>query len=275
MNREFNNLASRVKEESERLQKTLKPILDAQSKFLKSIEPIQETIKNFQISIAPILKQQQEFIELIERLEKDKEGTRDVMLQSGWWLTPSLMDVPAHWITNAVTKYQNGNKRAIFDLFKKVYQSKNCEHLEHTVTSWSKSTLFKPWEIHILDALFAHKNKQYNLSIPVLLLVAEGVASEFCKKNSISVGRSKSKEKIQNAVMAHYRSSNNLLLSDLDLLQGALDTTIYQNTSAIGAKLRKNILNRHAVMHGIKKDYGKMKTSLQAFMLLDMLGELE
>jgi len=129
---------------------------------------------------------------------------------------------------------------------------------------------------HIVDALDSHKDKKYTLSVPVLLLVAEGIATDFCKKVGIYEKRDRSQggEKIKKAVQKHYSKYRGLFLSELDLIENAIDTTIYQNTDLIKKKLHTNILNRHAVLHGLKKNYGTMKTSLQAFMLLDVLSKL-
>ena len=70
-------------------------------------------------------------------------------------------------------------------------------------------------------------------------------------------------------------SDLDLVLSKLDLLEHSIDSVIYKDTRLLKSKLQTNILNRHAVLHGIKKDYGTLKSSLQAFMILDVLSELK
>jgi len=201
------------------------------------------------------------------------------MLKSGWWLTSSLMDLPANWVSRAVYNYQKGSKVAITNLFRKIYQRENCKNLESVVIHWRKNKLFSPWQSHITDALNAHKNKKYTLSVPVLLLVAEGIATDFCKKSDVHKrsDRSNGGEKIKKAVRQKYTQFSHLLPSNLYLLESAINTTIYQDTNHIKIKkrLRINILNRRAVLHGLKKNYGTMKISLQALILLDVLSELK
>ena len=233
-----------------------------------------------QEALGPILEQQWQFAEFVKKTKERDKKLIEAMLKSGWWFTPSLMEIPENWLSQAANDYQNGNKTAITNLFKKIYQRENCRNLESVVISWKKNELFSPWQNHIADALDSHKDKKYTLSVPVLLLVAEGIATGFRKKVGIYEKRDRSQggEKIKKAVQKYYGKYRGLFLSELDLLEpliNAIDTTIYKNTDLIKKKLHTNILNRHAVLHGLKKNYGTMKTSLQAFMLLDVLSKLE
>lgn len=257
-----------------RMRAVMRPALDFQVHMQKTMKPLLESVQQANRLIEPILKQQKDFLKFIKQLEEDRKDTRKVLLDSGWWLTPSMMDMPANWITSAVAKYKNGNKNAIFNLYRRVYQNNNCEGLGQLVNHWKSKPLLKPWSLHFDHVLEAHRQKKYILCIPVLLLIAEGVAGEFCDKNKISASKSNAEDKIKKSLRNHYQKSGDILVSNLDLLEGAMSSTIYQNTNKLKSNLKKKILNRHAILHGIKKDYGSMKTSLQAFMLVDMLSEL-
>ncbi|ODS32995.1 MAG: hypothetical protein SCARUB_01872 [Candidatus Scalindua rubra] len=254
----------------------VQPFILLQKQLTRNLEPLNRLVKQIQDSFGPILEQQRQFIEFTKVIRKRKKAVKETMLKSGWWLTPSLMGVPATWIDQAVYNYRNGNKAAIINLFRKVFQKDNCKNLEIVVTNWKKNKFFLPWQKHLDEALEAHRNKKYTLSVPVLLLVAEGIATDFCKKNRVYKKNDKSRggEKLKKAIRQHYAQTNNILLSYLNLIESVVDTTIYQKTDLIKKKLRTNILNRHAVLHGLKKNYGTMKISLQAFMLLDMFSEL-
>lgn len=249
-------------------------ILRIQSELKRSVEPLIDTAAQVEAFLAPVLKQYEDFSKFVRGLEKSRKDTHNTLMKAGWWLTPSMMNLPNSWITEAVKKYQKGHKRAIFDLYRKVYQNEGCSGLEAVVNGWRGSPLFSPWTNHYQHALKAHKLKQYKLSLPVLLIVAEGVASKFCTKEKIRVGRSDGKQKISKAIHEHYKRSGNALFSSLNLLEVALNETIYKDTEKLKDSLRRNILNRHAIMHGLKPNYGTMKTSLQSFMLLDVLSEL-
>jgi len=266
------------------IQKSVQPFVKIQEQIIRDMKPMNKMIhkmqKEMQKALVPIIKQQRQFAEFVKNIKEQDKKLREAMLESGWWLTPSLMRVPAR-LSQAVNDYQNGNKTAITNLFRNIYQRENCKNLEIVVISWRKNKLFSPWQNHIADALDSHKDKKYTLSVPVLLLVAEGIATDFCKKVGIyeKGDRSRGGEKIKKAVQKYYgKSSGLLLLFKLSLLEpliNAIDTTIYKNTDLIKKKLHTNILNRHAVLHGLKKNYGTMKTSLQTFMLLDVLSKLK
>jgi len=256
-------------------QDAIQPLVDAHTQVQKYIKHITGILDRQKDVFIPIFKQNKDFADFVEKAKRNKFDTKQVMIESGWWMTPSIMDIPVNWIDEAVLKYKKGNKKAIFNLFRKVYQNDNCKNLELLVLEWKKNPLLNLWSRHLDDALDAHKHKRYTLSVPVLLLIAEGVASDFCKKNNISVKESNGEDKIKKSIKTHYGKTNNVLLSYLDLLENALSSTIYKSTKSLKSNLRKNILNRHAVLHGVKKDYGSMKTSLQAFMLVDMISDLK
>jgi hypothetical protein len=109
----------------------------------------------------------------------------------------------------------------------------------------------------------------------MLLIVAEGVAGEYCKKNNIGANPNSGEDKIKKSLNEHNQKHNTIFQSNINLLEGALNSIIYINTKKLKSSLRKKVLNRHAILHGLNSNYGSMKTSLQAFMLIDMLSELK
>jgi len=258
------------------IKQTMQPFVQMREQLEKVMESLNSQIQLIHKVFNPILEQQQQFVEFAKRVIEQEKIKKEAMLKSGWWLTPSLMEMPANLVLETANDYLKGNRVAITSLFRKVYQRKNCRYLEDIVADWKANKLLSPWGKHIANALYAHKNKKYTLSVPVLLLVAEGLATVFCKKHNIykKSDEAKGGEKIKKALRQHYRQSS-WPLSYLDTLEYALTSTIYQKTYLINKLAARNILNRHAILHGLKKNYGTVKISLQAFMLLDVLSELE
>ncbi|KKP67785.1 MAG: hypothetical protein UR66_C0010G0023 [Candidatus Moranbacteria bacterium GW2011_GWE1_35_17] len=226
------------------------------------------------------IKELQDFTEEVAKAFKYKKQRRDVILKSGWWLTPSIMRIPAGLLTQAFTDYDKVGKIAITRLFVSVYEGKKCRYLVEVIREWQKNKYFRPWESHLEQALNAHIKGEYNLSIPVLLLVAEGIAKNYCKDKKISFNWAKGNDKITKALeKAGYDDEEiekNLYMLEIDLFFASIDDKIYQNTSLL-KKTRgfRYILNRHAVLHGITSEYGTRKNSLQGFMLLDVLSLLK
>jgi hypothetical protein len=229
---------------------------------------------------APKLKELQDFTEKVSEAFRYKKTKRNVILKSGWWITPSIMQIPYGQFSEAIEKYEQGDNRAMTSLFASVYQGNNCKYLSRVIREWQKNKYFKPWKQHLEQSLNAHIRKEYSLSIPVLLLVAEGIAKNYCKDKKIPFNWSKGNDKITKALKKAGHSDkevdDNLYMLEIDLFFASIDDKIYQKTSL----LKKNrgfryILNRHAVLHGLTSKYGTQKNSLQGFMLLDMLSLLK
>ncbi|MCK4328594.1 hypothetical protein KAX02_02005 [candidate division WOR-3 bacterium] len=220
----------------------------------------------------------QEFVKKVEeRIAEAKEISKTIMLETGYWYTPSFMEIPIEDILEAYNNHLKGNKAAMANFFKRVYHTNNYRHLRKTVDGWNDNTLFQSRMRIILDALDSHCSKRYTLSIPALLPVAEGIATEYCKKVGIYKKKMKwrGNQKIQNA-LEDKRSKTALNILSLDLFFNAIDEIIYKNTDKL-KKAKSNykiFLNRHAVLHGIQNNYATAKNSLQCFMLLDVLSLL-
>lgn len=220
----------------------------------------------------------QEFSKKVEEIAEAERISKIMMLEAGYWYPPSFMEIPVEDILETYNNCLKGNKAAMANFFRRVYHKNNYQHLRKTVDGWNDNTLFQSRMRIIVDALDSHCSRKYTLSIPALLPVAEGIATEYCKKVCIyeTKMKSKGKQKIQKA-LADKRSKTALNILSLDLFFSAINKIIYENTDELKKTKSnyKNFLNRHAVLHGIQKNYATAKNSLQCFMLLDVLSLLE
>jgi len=242
------------------------------------------------------------FLTLRENIKKIQEKLKNISEETGWWITPSLLeyykDFDLKTIFQKINEYNNVNNDTITDMYIKVYLSNNFKYLKNVVKNWGNNSLFKPWMHIINDALYAHCKQKYNLSIPSLLLVSEGIATDYCKKHKININyiESNANKKIELALSKDYYNKyikkynemnfeniNELIKNATEFslilygLFSAINNIIYSNTK----KFESNNLsfefnlNRHAIFHGITKDYGTLINSLKCFMLLDSLSILE
>jgi hypothetical protein len=234
-----------------------------------------ESAKKVAEVIGPIIEMQGKWVDYAQEWKRRNDEEKRAMLESGWWPTPSLMEQPANRIDRAVADFIGGRNDAISSLFYEVYQSDDCKYLQEIVHQWFKRSSFEPWKRHLEEALEAHKTEKYALSIPVLLLVAEGMAGRFCETKVIEVGASAAGKKVAEAIKRGLMVSHDYMVSDLDVLMHVIENVIYENTKKLKGRMEEDILNRHAVLHGLKPDYGTRKSSLRAFMLLDLLSALE
>ncbi len=261
---------------------------DDLAKFAKDYQDIQKTIQE-QLSqvklLLPSAAELNAFSAKIQEIVKAKKIQNEAMQDSGWWFTPSLMELPADEFINPFKKYKNGDTKAITNFFVSTYQKNKCQYLQYTANQWQKNHHFKPWQKQLNEAIKAHANKDYNLSVPVTLLVAEGIAKNYCKNKNIIIGRknrSRGNKKmtlaLDGARLSDSGISKELDILEIDLFFIAIDERIYKSTESITkSKSRgyRHFLNRHAILHGETKNYGTMKNSLQSFMLLDVLSLLK
>ncbi|HEY0010764.1 MAG TPA: hypothetical protein VGB97_02520 [Candidatus Paceibacterota bacterium] len=259
----------------EKLQKDMQPYIEAQARLLEAYAPTFEAMNHLLVRLGPVLQKQIMHVEWVVRAQQRKEEEKVAMLESGWWYTPSLLTIDFRITDNAVDQYGQGDKEAIGRMVETEYQRDGCALLEQAVLAWGKNALFAPWLPHAKAALAAHRRKEYELSVPVFLIISEGVATAFCKANGVYDDQdiSSAGKKIKKALDIGYDSGHDLAFS-AEFLKSAMNTTIYKNTDALKERLNHDILNRHAVLHGVKPGYGTPRSSLQAFMLADFLSEL-
>lgn len=257
----------------DKIAKDIKNLIENTKNQIKIIQNFYLNNEGIFKMISSVAEEQNKFLVFLNKVKENAENERSVLLDSGWWVCPSLMKLPSTSIENAINKYMGGDKSSINDLIINTYDSDNCSYLNIIITDWDRNTLFQHWTRHVQDAFEAHKNKKYTLSIPILLLVAEGIATEFDKKNNIYTNKDRSNGgiKIKKAVRDYYTKTNHLFLSDLDILEKIIEKKIYENTDKVASD---KILNRNEIIHGLNENYDTEVASLQCFLLLDVLSEL-
>ncbi len=257
---------------SQYIANTLKPIVTFQETLAEAIKPallFQESIK----AMIPVI----DFKPLIEAGKKlAEEGIKlDALLKTGWWYCPSLEFISREDVKNAAIKYKQGNRKAITQLFLTSYKKNNNKLLTETVKSWENNPLFKDRMIVIKDALKAHTDGLYTLSIPTLLPIGEGIASDYCKKKEIDTSaiRSLGDKKIKNAFQE--LSRNGIYPFPFpDLFIEIVENMVYKNTTQARDPFHKK-LNRHGILHGSYIKYYDEARSLRCFLLLDALSSLK
>jgi len=122
-----------------------------------------------------------------------------------------------------------------------------------------------PHRLSILSEAFsAYRNKQYILSIPVLLAQADGISEEILHQHFFRAIKSipEAKKKANNPDFGSYT----LILLEPLLQLG----TIRENTKNLLGQT--DYLNRHGIMHGSDLQYGTEKNALKSISLLSYLN---
>ena len=193
------------------------------------------------------------------------------------WFTPSMSVELIIQLKNLL------NKNAIIaqdveQIFIQYYGVDNWNNLRLMVASWKESDLFLSRMQIIEDAMEAHVNGKYTLSIPTLLPQVEGVLSSITGE-SAGHPNQMFKDTILNKYpdYFYYISKNILLrLATSPMLYGGITSEFftpekYPDWVIKKGQLEDRPLNRHAILHGIQINYSSKENSLRAFLLLDAL----
>lgn len=266
---EINKIISAWQENQRALLNLINPFLQIQNAINEQVKAFNETIKGIYSGID--FKQLQETAKYFA-----DEGVRlDVLIKTGWWYCPSMVNVGAEPLKNAALKFKKGNRKAMTNLIVASYHKDNFQLLKSTVNSWQNNKLFKKRMRTIKDSLDAHIDGKYTLSIPALLPLVEGIATEYCKSKKINlIGiRSKGNAKVEKA-FEELLNSKGYPFEFPDLFIEILNTVIYQDTSKVNDPFQKK-LNRHGVLHGSYVRYYDTPRSLRCFLILDALASLQ
>lgn len=254
----------------------IQEMIDMQKKWQASLRPMQEAVERARAACELVMGSAVKYVELAERWRKRRIIEKEAMIKSGWWLPPAMLDMPAAAIHEAIDAYRSGKHGAITRLFFTAFDSNDHDRLRAMVDDWKQNRFFRRWTNVIDQAQAAHIQKNYALSVPALLLAAEGIAKDYCvRKKVYEKGmRSKPDKKIKAAMKYSSSFKGDDLLADC--LISAVENRIYDKTDNVKKSARgfRHFLNRHAVLHGISSTYGTKKNSLQCFMLLDALNLL-
>jgi len=277
---ELARIEKTARETSQTLAKALQPLV-------KSIQLLQKQwVKSFQNWVEPFQKLQQPFLQLM-RTRAEIRRTAQVFQECNLWLTPSMVG-----LTDKIVKlYYEGKKQVIPSIILRYYKRNNWAILKNAVNNWGNNSFFQPRMRIIYDALEAHMNGKYTLSVPTLLPHIEGIAREI-------VGKYNSPELPTTII---YREINygkdgaktwpstvfgKVAISELDFKEWVavesllyyLEGTMYLSPRKEGKKLKdfgtKDILNRHSILHGTHIKYATPMNSLKCFLALDVLSLL-
>jgi hypothetical protein len=248
-------------EAQERLQKSLKPIVEAQQRvadiaerLTSAVEPILKFRRQIESIVSPA------FQELIKNFDNLPERTRNVLLllgQHGWFLDLES-PIPKIWKLEKVLK--SGDIENVEDVLIEYYRESSSEIAEKLKKNY-------PNRATILDKAFiAHSRGEYELSIPVFLIQADGICQELINVQLFT----KRENKPLTAAYVETIANDTLQFALLYPLAHPLPIS----ASAHERGVDFDQLNRHQVLHGESLDYGTEVNSLKAISLLNYVANI-
>lgn len=208
-----------------------------------------------------------------KRLELD-EQTVEAYTASGWPIAPS-MDQELRKRVRGL--FVEGKARYSSNPIIGYYKKESHSHTKSAIEEWRNNRLYSR-RMHIIeDALEAHYQGLFTLSVPALMPQVEGILIDYVKASDLDVGVRKIRDVYDAAIgdPLAYDVSRWLIAS---VLHYHLTNSTYAFTDfeeELSKSIGRRRVTRHTVLHGIATNYDRPKNSLRTILLLDALSILE
>jgi len=253
-------------EYADTLQKSAKA-LDALSKSLSEyFSKIQESIEAVHkfLNSEKYIKAHQKIkasIELFLRFSEQLPEANRILINLGWWY---LRDLYISESSHIVELHNQGKDKQIE---KEIIAAFTKEVLLEKIDRWEKLQSLKRGRFRIVkDAVIAHIERKYTLSIPVLFAQVEGELREKLGLADGQIKYNKLRIKFKNELS---KSSNDFDLLVSEGIINIVDTFLKSHGLSKTMKYRK--ISRHTVMHGLVTNYNKKSLSLKLILLFDFI----
>ena len=189
-----------------------------------------------------------------------------------WWDIVRTLPPDKEKVNKRVTNYYEGKRWSI---------------LKSMVHNWMAIETYRQREKILKDALQAHLDEKWTLSIPALLPQIDGISLNVImrhqlpvKKASVIIDKSISKEAGRTLPSQLFISLDMDRFTPLEMvsiytLLYYLESQLYRRTDFAQHADEANqssFLNRHSVLHGVQVDYASKLNSLMCFLVLDILS---
>jgi hypothetical protein len=246
------------------------------------IQQFNQVQVDFDRSLVSIWQTFKQYHDQTEIASKEISGP---LVQAGFWFPPS----GSFELIRAIRELKSQQQATPENVRKVVveyYEQDDYSNLRNTVNTWGENPYFANRMHIIADALEAHINGKYTLSIPALLPLVEGILTDIVGRRATRADGNISGwagTAIETMYLDSFReSSKDALIAFITgaSVYGGVDPA-YFTPSAFPTWLAnhglngKQILQRHAILHGVQTDYDSKENSLRAFLILDVLSWLK
>ena len=185
-----------------------------------------------------------------------KQGRLETMLTRLAWPLPGHLG--AKWLDDVATSYLAGSltDEDVTDVFLDKYRKHGLDDLRR---EWQGDSLVATRLPILLDALKAHEEERYTLSVPVLLAQLEGLIAETRKHK----GRFTGKTLVQYLEPIRAQGSRFQRFAARFVVE-TLWTGFHHGDSL-------PVLSRHAILHGADLQYATAGNSLRAILSFDII----
>ncbi|MEX2029355.1 MAG: hypothetical protein WD906_00060 [Anaerolineales bacterium] len=262
----------------------MKPIIDEQASIARqSLQPYLDTLQSSLLdTLAPLAES---LDRATQEIRKASQEVGPALTSAGFWIPPSA---PMTMVRELRVLASRGE--ATPELTRRLivgtYHADDFRFLRSIVTSSSAHPLFTGSALVIAKAADAHLRSEFTLSIPALLPLVEGSLITYLGRR-FSAREGGTSGMASTALRAAYGDAMREATIDAILqyitghgTYGRVDP-VYFHPDRYSKWLSDHglestqILNRHAILHGIQRAYSSPENSLRAFFLIDSLTLLE
>ena len=230
-----------------------KEIFEAMRQFQASMVEIAQSCNHLKIAEAiDLLK------ESFNEADKTIREANDILASLGWWVYPEWSFVD---LKHIVELHRSGKKQEIESEIINYFSEKI---LDEILSQWKKNKKLQARYSILEDALWAHKQQKYTLSIPPLLSQIEGIINE----NSGKTGRISQRDCIKSLKTALQNDPTEKSYSWFsDALVMFVEQVLRQDFEW-GKPSKKG---RNPILHGHYVNYADKIFSLKLILLADFI----
>ena len=174
----------------------------------------------------------------------------DLLNSIGLWCAPALV---SHPLNKIIEQISNADEEGAIETLKEFC---NMSFLETLSTNWFDNEIFAKLKTVIQDALKGHKEKLYTIIIPALLLLVEGILTDWIgtqPEGDIKQGQSKKIKQFHDMLLENTMSNSYdiIITSTIDFIQNMVFVsfdwtknidTVFPNRHMIGHATTANMM---------------------------------
>jgi hypothetical protein len=202
-----------------------------------------------------------EFAAALAEQEKQQAEAFRVLAQGGW------VGMERHFTSSqaqsALEIYKASGEAAMNNAIADYFNGNSYARLSEITDAWSSIPYLRDRQTIIRDAVSAHREGRFTLSVPTLLPLVEGLSDEI-------LGTAVRNENAVKAVARDWKQREAEIWAQV--FADVIENVVYKSYDFRNAPAP--YLSRHGILHGRTPDYATTVNSIRVFLLIDAIADL-
>ncbi|HYN16422.1 MAG TPA: hypothetical protein VES66_11620 [Terriglobales bacterium] len=227
------------------------------AEFALAANELFEPFSQFRLEILSVVEDLQKFWS-----EEEKE-VYSFLEERGWLGLEDYLTVAE--FRDVLHLGRSGNLEGIDRFICQLFHNDDHRSLDSMITTWWSVEYLANRRQIVDDAVAAHKQMKYTLSVPALLPLVEGLAREIVKHPASNHG-------VVKIAARNYHESEQEIWSEVAVR--VISTTMYSRYDDACSPGAIAQVNRHAILHGFSTTYASEASSLKMILLIDVFRRI-